>query len=150
MSTPLNYRDATFLADGRIDCWIEHSQWGWIPFTAAADDEEEHGRDLHARILAAGDVAPYVPPSEEELLAQWRAEAFCTPLQGQLALGEERWLRVEEILSDPSTPWSMKQTIRGASVWMRNSQDIDTLAWMLGLSAEEVDELFRVAVATAT
>jgi hypothetical protein len=33
---------------------------------------------------------------------------------------------------------------------MRNSQDIDTLAWMLGLSAEEVDELFRVAVATAT
>lgn len=83
---------------------------------------------------------------EAEALAEWRASASCSPLQGQLALGEAQWQRVEAILADPSTPWAMRQAISSAGVWMRKSQHIDTLAWMLGLSEGEVDDLFRLAV----
>jgi hypothetical protein len=149
MMTPYTYRNARMLADGRIDCEIDHPRLGWLPFTADPEDGVEKGRDTHAQIVADGTAAPYVAPApktEAELLIEWRAQAECSPLQGQLALGEERWLRVEAILSDPATPWAMKQTIRTAQVWKRNSQDIDALAWMLGLSEVEVDDLFRLAV----
>jgi hypothetical protein len=46
-----------------IDCEIEVGE-DWLPFTAAANDCEASGRDIHARILAgdAGDIAAYEPP----------------------------------------------------------------------------------------
>jgi len=40
----MQIREAKFNASGTIDCEIEHPQFGWIPFTANADDVEEHGR----------------------------------------------------------------------------------------------------------
>ena len=40
----MQIREAKFNANGTIDCEIEHPQFGWIPFTANADDVEEHGR----------------------------------------------------------------------------------------------------------
>lgn len=146
--TAYTYRAARMLADGRIDCEIEHPRFGWLPFTASPSDDVEAGRDTHAQIVADGAAAPYEPPAPdpEGDLMRWRASVECTPLQGQLALGETRWLRVEAILADPATPWAMRQTIRTASVWKRNSQDIDALAWMLGLTEGEVDDLFRLAV----
>jgi hypothetical protein len=55
----MNIRNARYLVDGRIDCEIEHPQFGWIPFTASADDPEEHGRAIFAA-AQAGDVAAYV------------------------------------------------------------------------------------------
>lgn len=69
-------RNARHNGDGSIDLELEHPEWGWIPFTAVPDDSEQHGRAIHARALAgdAGDIAPYVPPSEEELAANARAE----------------------------------------------------------------------------
>jgi hypothetical protein len=47
-----------------INCRIEHPEYGLIPFTASADDPEQHGKDIHAAILAGdhGPIAPYVPP----------------------------------------------------------------------------------------
>jgi hypothetical protein len=47
-----------------INCQIEHPEYGWIPFTASADDPEQHGRDIHAAILAGdhGPIGAYVPP----------------------------------------------------------------------------------------
>ena len=58
----MNYRNPTYTADGRIDCEIEHPKFGWIPFTASPDDKEQHGRDLFAIMIEAGDIAPYVAP----------------------------------------------------------------------------------------
>ena len=58
---------------GSYDCEIYHLQHGWIPFTASADDSEQHGRDIHALIQsgAAGEIAPPPPPpSEQELFEQ--------------------------------------------------------------------------------
>lgn len=37
-----------------------HGQW--VPFGASPLDPEGYGRALFARIVAEGDIAPYVPP----------------------------------------------------------------------------------------
>lgn len=46
----IEWRNAVLLDDGRYDCEIEHPQFGWIPFTAAPDDVEPHGRAIWAAI----------------------------------------------------------------------------------------------------
>lgn len=51
----MEIRNAKLLEDGRIDCEIDHPVYGWIPFTAAANDVEEHGRIIHA---AAKELLP--------------------------------------------------------------------------------------------
>ena len=59
-----------------INCEINHSQFGWIPFTASIDDVEKHGRDIFAK-LSQEFVADYVPPPEpttQEVAAAIRAE----------------------------------------------------------------------------
>jgi len=73
----MNYKNPIYTENGAIDCEIEHPDYGWIPFTASPDDCEEHGRELFARISAAGNIAAYVPPpppAPEELAAQARAQ----------------------------------------------------------------------------
>jgi hypothetical protein len=50
VDTPI--RNIVPLPDGRFDCEIEHPLWGWIPFTADANDVEPHGRAIHAAIVA--------------------------------------------------------------------------------------------------
>ena len=49
----------------RIDCVVKFDTVGVeLPFTADAYDVEEHGRAIHAAILAgeAGEIGPYMPP----------------------------------------------------------------------------------------
>ena len=67
----MNYRNATFREDGRIDCEIDHPKYGWIPFTADPADPAA-GIDVAAlveRITQAGDAAPYIPPPPAEVAA---------------------------------------------------------------------------------
>jgi hypothetical protein len=54
----MEYRNAEFLENGKIDCEINHPQYGWIPFTASPTDAAQHGRDLHALITSRGDAQP--------------------------------------------------------------------------------------------
>ena len=67
----MEIRNPTFTPDGRIDCEIEHPEFGWIPFTADSNDVEPHGREIYTLALAkkpAPYVAPpaYVPTKEEQ------------------------------------------------------------------------------------
>jgi len=65
-----NYRNAKRINDsGWIDCEIEHETYGWIPYTLnpADTDMTINNDDLLADMVAAGDVAPYVPPAQDEL-----------------------------------------------------------------------------------
>lgn len=69
----MNYRNAKHINEhGRIDCEIEHPQFGWIPYTLdpADTDMTINNDDLLAAMSANGDVAAYVPPTQEELDAQ--------------------------------------------------------------------------------
>lgn len=61
-----------------INMMIDHPQYGWVPFSARADDVEEHGRQMHAEAKAGklGPIAAYTPPpapSTEALDATARA-----------------------------------------------------------------------------
>ena len=56
----LNARNPMFNRNGTIDLELDHPKFGWIPFTAAPDDEQEHGRLLYHMALA-GEFGPVVP-----------------------------------------------------------------------------------------
>jgi hypothetical protein len=69
----MQYRNACFNQNGTITCEIEHPAMGWIPFTAATDDVEAHGRKIYSALIASGKVSPYIPqeppvaPAPEEM-----------------------------------------------------------------------------------
>ena len=65
----MNYRNAKYIDDTRIDCEIEHPVHGWIPYTLdpADTDMTINNGELLAAMTAAGDVAAYIPPTQEEL-----------------------------------------------------------------------------------
>jgi hypothetical protein len=73
----MNYRNPKYTADGRIDCEIEHPQYGWIPFTADPNDTESHGHALFDLITKEGGIAPYDPPEPDPITSQnVKAEAY--------------------------------------------------------------------------
>lgn len=65
----MNYRNAKRLANGCIDCEIEHEKFGWIPFTCDPNDTGAvfDTAALHATMDADPATAAYVPPTQAEL-----------------------------------------------------------------------------------
>lgn len=53
----MQVRNIAALPDGRFDCEVDHPRFGWIPFTASAEDSEPLGRLLHAEITVHGENA---------------------------------------------------------------------------------------------
>lgn len=73
----MNYRNAKYINDqGWIDCEIEHERFGWIPYTLDPNDEDMtiDNNELLRMMSDRGDVAAYVPPTQEELDAEAEAE----------------------------------------------------------------------------
>lgn len=68
----MEYRKAAWNKSGGIDMEVNHSELGWIPFTARSDDPEKHGRDLYS--AARGTAVPYAPPTANEI----RSAAYVT------------------------------------------------------------------------
>ena len=106
----MHARNPSHNAVGTIDLEIEHPNYGWVPFTASPNDQEQLGKDIYGRAIAGdfGPVAPYVapqpaPPTPEQIEALRRAayvsEAdplFFKSQRGEAAHAE--WLaKVEEI-----------------------------------------------------
>lgn len=71
----MELRNAKDNGNNTFDCEYNHPMFGWIPFTASAEDVEQSGRDAHASIVSglAGAVLPYVPPTADEVATQVRA-----------------------------------------------------------------------------
>ncbi len=65
----MNYRNAKRLSNGWIDCEIEHETYGWIPFTCNPKDTGAlfDVAELHSKMNADPETAPYVPPTQAEL-----------------------------------------------------------------------------------
>lgn len=65
----MEFRNAKYIDETRIDCEIDHPVYGWIPFTC--DPEDYNGQfdiaDLHARMAKDELTRPYVPKTTEEL-----------------------------------------------------------------------------------
>lgn len=81
----MEWRNAKLTQDGSINVEVLHPIYGWIPFTARADDPEAHGRALFAEVAASGQVAPADEPTQTPLEA-WREQAYLTRMQFCLAL----------------------------------------------------------------
>jgi len=72
----MKYRNAKYINDsGWIDCEINHSEYGWIPYTLDPNDTDMtiNNNDLLAAMNANGDVAAYVPPTAAEIDAKLAA-----------------------------------------------------------------------------
>lgn len=67
----MNYRNAQYIDDTRIDCEIEHPQHGWIPYTLdpADTDMSVDNTALLSAMNANGDVAAYAAPTAAEVEA---------------------------------------------------------------------------------
>jgi len=83
-------------------------------------------------------------PAPAETLATERARMSCTPMQGQLALGEANW-GIILAWRDAQATWAQKVIIDSAQTWTRNSQNIQFFQYLLNFTPEQVDDLFRTA-----
>lgn len=57
----MNFRNPKFCRDGvRINCEIEHPEYGWIPFTCDPDDKGAlfDTAELHQKMVESGEVVP--------------------------------------------------------------------------------------------
>lgn len=90
----MEYRNAKYNSDGvTIDCEINHSVHGWIPFTASPNDTNGAGALLHNIIVADGNVAAADPidiPSVQvaaknkiDIAAERARQRHITPGDGQ-------------------------------------------------------------------
>lgn len=93
----MNYRNAQYTANGWIDCEIEHETYGWIPFTCDPNDTGASfdTKALFDRMVSNGTVAPYVPPSVEEVKAiaweQLRSERDVRLEASDIYVLPDRW-----------------------------------------------------------
>ena len=67
------FRYAKYNADGSIDMEVEHAKFGWIPFTARSDDEEDFGKEMFA--AAQGTATAYTAPPVAEVAPAARLRA---------------------------------------------------------------------------
>jgi hypothetical protein len=110
------------------------------------DPANRHYQDIQAYIAEGGEVIPYVPPTEQELLEAWRQTADCSRLQAKLALDAAGLLAtVEAFIADPATPTVAKLAWTEAYRYSRKSPLFDVLGLELGMTPEQIDDLFKAA-----
>lgn len=87
----MNFKNATYLKDGRIRCDVEHPTLGWIPYTASKDDTEEFGKNVFSIVSKSSKVKKYTPitTSDEDLKKLVRIER------------DARLKKLDEIVSNP-------------------------------------------------
>ena len=79
-------------------------------------------------------------------LTERRAGMVCSRLQGRLVLGPDVVARLDAIAADPAESWGLRETIANAAEWHRNSQTMAALAWVLGITDDQMDALFEAAM----
>ncbi len=101
----IDYKNPVYTEDGRIDCEIAHPVYGWIPFTADPNDVEEHGREIFAKIVADGTIAPYLP-NMELIAAQVRS-------QRDSLLASTDWTQLPDVPQTTKDIWATyRQSLR--------------------------------------
>lgn len=112
----MEYRNAKYISnDGKIDCEINHSDYGWIPYTLDPNDTDMtiNNNDLLAAMSENGDVAAYVPPTQDEIDA---ANALVIRSERDMKLETEvdplvtNPLRWAELTEAKQTEWTNYRT----------------------------------------
>ena len=114
--------------------------------------------DRHSVEVIPTDLPPQPPPPppKADVEAEARAALEVQRLgwtvdrwQIKTVLGRDRWEVIEAFGTGEDAPWGLKTVIEDAMTIPRVSQTVELLAHILGLSEDEVDELFQVAMALA-
>lgn len=133
----MEIRNPAYIADGRIDCEINHPVYGWIPHTA------EIGGDIFEAAKAT--AAPYIaPPAIDPLIAE-RAAMTVSRFQAMAALMDADLLSSVNTALAGAGPLAQLAWAE-ATEFHRNSPTIAGLAAGLGLSDVQIDDLFRAAM----
>lgn len=107
------------------------------------------GQSVGKMITNSGDypvlVNPHVP-TEEEALAVWRNTTEVTRFQARAALYQFGLLdAVETQMKSEDTPMLARIAWQDASVFKRMSPTVLSLAGLLALTDEQLDDLFKLA-----
>lgn len=115
----MDYRNARFLADGRVDCEIEHPSLGWIPFTLNPEEKSAlfDVKEIYDRIVEEGEALPYSPPSPDVVQARM-AEVLAADSADLLAKSDIVVLRCYEAGKPIPEAWvsyreMLRQVVRG-------------------------------------
>ena len=106
----MSYRNAKYVDLNRIDCEINHADFGWIPYTLDPLDGSGaiDNKKLHSEMMANNDVEDYVRPTDAELyeIASVNVRLDRNDLLEQIfypiALNPVRW---EEMPSEKKKEW---------------------------------------------
>ena len=118
-----------------------------LPFTASPTDSEAHGRAIFAAAAAGdfGPVADYVPPPP----APPQVPQQVTRAQGKVVLIQMGlWPQVVafvEAIEDPMQKAIAQVAVYETLHWQRNSPFLNQAASALGISQEQMDDLFIAA-----
>jgi hypothetical protein len=91
----------------------------------------------------------------DEMLARNPKPVSCTPAQGLIALYSQKQLTEQDILDaivqveDPVERYTATIGYQRATTWERSSATMTVMAELLGLTDEDLDELFAYAVGIA-
>jgi hypothetical protein len=66
--------------------------------------------------------------------------------QVRLALGEAGCNAMDDAANDPALPWAMREQMKSAHEWHRTAPEIDEFAWLMGMTPDDVDAMFAVAM----
>jgi len=111
----MEYRNAKYIDETRIDCEINHEIYGWVPYTLdpADTDYTINNDDLLAAMAENGDVAAYVPPTQAELDAEAAAlvrEERSYRLEEEVDPLVSNPLRWGDLSTEKQTEWSQYRT----------------------------------------
>jgi len=137
----IEYRNPTYNADGTIDVEINHPDYGWIPFTASPDDTEPHGRQIFEDLKA--EAAEYVEPEPPEPQPEPVPQTI-SRFQARAALHQAGYLAQMQTAIESADP-IVKMAWEDATEFRRNSPTVLAFAETLGLTDEQLDEMFRTA-----
>jgi hypothetical protein len=130
-----------------INVLVSFGGLGEVPFTASAQDTTPHGQEIWARAIAGefGEVAPYVAPPESEP----EVPQTVTRAQGKAALIQAGlWPAVQAYvqgIADPTQQALAEVALHDTLEWHRSSPFLGAAAAQLGLTDDDLDDLFRAA-----
>tara|TARA_R110001583_G_scaffold18501_3_gene73540 strand:- start:3474 stop:3785 length:312 start_codon:yes stop_codon:yes gene_type:complete len=99
--------------------------------------------------MSEAQAAWFTTPEQQaqQQLEAWRAYAKVSAFQAHQALDDFELIdQVESLMDDPDTPKKTRRAWRMATEFRRLSPTVLELAGVLGLTDEQVDELFRHAL----
>lgn len=146
--TQYEWRNPVYNRFGTIDMEINHPKQGWIPTTTTPDDAEEYNRNLYAKALAAGNIAPYVaPPIEEQ--RQWMSSLSARQFRLGLIMAGSSPSAVSALINAmPAGPDKENALVEWeyATTFTRLHPLVVTLSTALGFTPEQVDSLWEQAL----